>query len=725
MIKAQASVELLIILAVSMIALGLIFAASNNEITGINSAKANSDAKNTVEKIAGTAKEVYVSGQGTKKQIFILIPSGVDESKSSVSDKTIRLNVNGTDLIAETTVEVTGSIPTTAGGHWIWITAYPGYVFIGDIEVETNKGSIYSTITQETSAIENIKVINNTTGNATVNVSVGWSATEVSLSLSENGFIVPADSSYGIDLNFTSSSTAVGNYTGELIFDITTVDGTKQIIVPVTIEVIIGTGGQPLMIFPEAWNASVDAGTTDSNTFQACNTTSATLTNIVFTASSGDAGDWVETIPSIISLAGNTCQQITVTIDVPGGASSDTGIVTASDGTNSDFISLTVSISSMADNFNFDWSTAFFASNTLLEDWTIENASSSAVITIARMQVLDWNENDLDNANLNRIRFNGTNYWTGNANAGDWLDVTDFTINPLVSFSANNQLRFTSNVRDDGEYFRITFEFTDGSTYTTDTYYSSDIVPPIVILESPSKGYVSADFTVQFDYNVNDVDSGIAFCELIIDGIVDQTDNTITEGITQSFSKTFSVNGTYYWDVNCTDDSVSANKGSSTENRRIVINSIVPTVIASHYFNDTLPSSGTGWLYPWTLRNGTRIVFGNAYTGSYSLRLRSGDDYAERAVDLSAYSNVKLGLWAKTQSFEGIEEAYIMVSPDHTHWTTIKTFVNGEDDNIYRFYEFDLDAYGLTNEFWIRFEAGMTQTNDYLYIDDITVITTP
>ncbi|MFH1695075.1 MAG: hypothetical protein ABH850_01430 [Candidatus Micrarchaeota archaeon] len=721
--KGQASVELLVILAVSMVLIGLVLFTSNNEMTGINSNKANSDAKNTVEKIAKTAEDVFDSGPGTKKQIYISIPSGVDETKTSIANNTVRININGTDIIAESKVELTGSIPTEKGSYWIWITSHQGYVSIGDIAVETDKESVYSTIAQETNAIENIKVINNTTQDADVDASYTWGNAEVSMQLSDNSFVVLADSNSGIDLNFISSSSAVGNYTGELVFDINTVDGTKQIVVPITVEVIVGGSDQPIMIFPDSWNELIEQGQSDSNDFQVCNTTSGTLTNIVFTASSGDAGNWVGPITSIDSLAGNTCEQITVTINVPSGASNNTGTVTGSDGTNSDFISLNVSIPSMADNFNFSWDTALFSSTTRLDNWTIENTSSTSNIVISEMIVWDWNETDLDNARLNRIRFNGSSYWTGLAVAGDLIDVTDFTINTSNSYSTGNRLQFNANVRDDGEYFRITFVFLDGSSYTTTTYYSSDIVAPIILLENPAEGFTSTGFSVQFDYSVNDVDSGIAYCELIIDGVVDQTDNTIIEGITQSFNKTFSANGTYYWDVNCVDDSVNANKGSSNENRSIKINSTEPVIIAFDVFPLNNWGTGSGWLYSWH-HTGDSVLStsGTPYSSPRHLRLRRATGYADRAVDLSSYSNPRLEFWAKVNSFEALDEAYVLVSPDDIHWITIKTFTSADSDNSYHFYEFDLNAYTLSSEFWIAFDAGMNATNDYFYIDDINIV---
>lgn len=498
MSKAQASVELLIILAVSIVAIGLILALSNNEIINVNSIKANSDAQNTVNKIAGAAEDVYVSGTGTSKQIFISIPSGVDETKTSVGNKTIRLNVNGTDLIAETKVEVTGSIPTETGGHWIWITSYSGYVLIGDVRVETDKGSIYSTIAQDSTAIEHISIINNTSDNATVNVNVNWSNPEVTLSLSENSFVVPSASSYGINLTFTSSASAVGNYSGEIIFDVTTVEGTKQLIVPITLEVITGGSSQPLMVFPDFWNPVIDAGNSDSADFQLCNTTDSALTSINFTFSAGDAGNWIQPIPSLLSLNAKTCSQITVTINVPLGASSETGTVTASDGINSAVISLNVTVNA------------------------------------------------------------------------------------------------------------------------------------------------------------------------------------------------------------------------------------VPIIIAFEEFPSNNWNTGFGWNTAWTHSEDTSIVTtGGMHSSPRHLRLRRNTGYAERAVDLTGYSNIKLEFWAKTNGFEAGEEAYALVSPDGLTWFTLKTFVDGEDDNTYKLYEYDLDSFGLTNNFLIAFDAEMNATNDYFYIDDITITGTP
>ncbi|MFT7640240.1 MAG: VCBS repeat-containing protein, partial [Pirellulaceae bacterium] len=51
------------------------------------------------------------------------------------------------------------------------------------------------------------------------------------------------------------------------------------------------------------------------------------------------------------------------------------------------------------------------------------------------------------------------------------------------------------------------------------------------------------------------------------------------------------------------------------------------------------------------------------------------------------------------------------------NWTTLRTFVDGEDDNQYHFYEFEIPVTGDT--LYVRFDAEMGDSKDYWYIDDV------
>jgi len=134
-------------------------------------------------------------------------------------------------------------------------------------------------------------------------------------------------------------------------------------------------------------------------------------------------------------------------------------------------------------------------------------------------------------------------------------------------------------------------------------------------------------------------------------------------------------------------------------------------------------TGGSGWLTNWMASGDYAVTTaGTAYQGSYHLQLRSSTGYATREVNLSGKTNARLQFWAKADSFETGENARLLVSSNGTTWTTVKTWVDGEDDNVYRFWDLDLSAYPLTSTFWIAFDANMAQPSDYFYVDYLWVV---
>jgi len=82
--------------------------------------------------------------------------------------------------------------------------------------------------------------------------------------------------------------------------------------------------------------------------------------------------------------------------------------------------------------------------------------------------------------------------------------------------------------------------------------FTVDTIQPSVTLISPSNASTwTSSSTVTFTYNVTDA-SSIASCTLLINGITDQTDTSITKDTSQTFTKSLS-NGNYNWSVRCTD----------------------------------------------------------------------------------------------------------------------------------------------------------------------------
>ncbi|MEM2974376.1 MAG: Ig-like domain-containing protein, partial [Candidatus Micrarchaeia archaeon] len=103
-------------------------------------------------------------------------------------------------------------------------------------------------------------------------------------------------------------------------------------------------------------------------------------------------------------------------------------------------------------------------------------------------------------------------------------------------------------------------------TYTWDVLYFNvtykrDREAPNVTLIAPPNGTTLYSNNVLFQYNVSD-ESAIANCSLIINGVVNQTNTTVTRNVTQNFTATLGA-GNYNWSVNCTDNSTNKNQGSS------------------------------------------------------------------------------------------------------------------------------------------------------------------
>jgi len=92
---------------------------------------------------------------------------------------------------------------------------------------------------------------------------------------------------------------------------------------------------------------------------------------------------------------------------------------------------------------------------------------------------------------------------------------------------------------------------------------SGDLDLPQVDLISPANNTFNSDANATiFVYSVNDITSGIAYCDLLLNAIVNKTNTTVVEGVHQRFSEKLA-RGSYVWQVNCKDDSAQQNLGVS------------------------------------------------------------------------------------------------------------------------------------------------------------------
>jgi hypothetical protein len=147
--------------------------------------------------------------------------------------------------------------------------------------------------------------------------------------------------------------------------------------------------------------------------------------------------------------------------------------------------------------------------------------------------------------------------------------------------------------------------------------------------------------------------------------------------------------------------------------------------IAWDDFESEGSNGGEGWLGGWWQEGDSEVTDSGSdqHGGEYYLRLRGDDGYADRPVDLSGKTNVRLQFWAKADGFEEGETAYCKVNDGSEH--TVHTWVDGDDDDTYYFYDIDLSSYTMASEFYICFQAAMSNSTDRLYVDDLKVVSIP
>lgn len=118
--KAQAATEYMVIAAVVMATSGIIFFyALQMSQQALSASKANE----AVETVAAAVDYVYSLGYGTYTTVDINLPGSVKSSKVADGEIMLVLEIrgSGSDIVAATITNATGTLPITSGIHHILV----------------------------------------------------------------------------------------------------------------------------------------------------------------------------------------------------------------------------------------------------------------------------------------------------------------------------------------------------------------------------------------------------------------------------------------------------------------------------------------------------------------------------------------------------------------------------------------------------------------------------
>jgi hypothetical protein len=136
-------------------------------------------------------------------------------------------------------------------------------------------------------------------------------------------------------------------------------------------------------------------------------------------------------------------------------------------------------------------------------------------------------------------------------------------------------------------------------------------------------------------------------------------------------------------------------------------------------------SGGSGWFGSWTAQGDNSILTSaTPHSGTRHARLRGGTGYLQRTINVPVgVTTLSLGFWAKVNSFESADQAYVFARKDNAAFgPALITFTSAQSDSTYHYYERDLSHLLPATQIQIAFDAAMSSTsNDNWYLDDIRI----
>jgi hypothetical protein len=139
-------------------------------------------------------------------------------------------------------------------------------------------------------------------------------------------------------------------------------------------------------------------------------------------------------------------------------------------------------------------------------------------------------------------------------NGESWSESLDNSTISELPVSNNRYFQYKANLESSGgldtpKLYNVTIN-----------YGAADSEKPSVTLSSPIDKAGDDGNLTTFIYSVDD-ESEIEECELVLNGIIQDTDDSVEKGVTQEFNILDISAGTYEWYINCTD--ISGNENSS------------------------------------------------------------------------------------------------------------------------------------------------------------------
>ncbi len=134
-------------------------------------------------------------------------------------------------------------------------------------------------------------------------------------------------------------------------------------------------------------------------------------------------------------------------------------------------------------------------------------------------------------------------------------------------------------------------------------------------------------------------------------------------------------------------------------------------------------NGGWGWQNDWSVTGSGVDTDKDEYSGVYSLLLEASNNTVDRSVNLSMTSHPFVEFYAKASGLESDDHAYFRVSNNDSTWYVLKNWTDGDDDDTWKRYRYDLkDYYFNSSTFWIQYRTpDFENGNDEFRVDQVLI----
>ncbi len=179
--------------------------------------------------------------------------------------------------------------------------------------------------------------------------------------------------------------------------------------------------------------------------------------------------------------------------------------------------------------------------------------------------------------------FNATDDLDPNLTCSLFIDNSVVPPN-IIAQNASNVTITVTDVSDGLHFWNVTCWDLASNINTTDTRnFTVETQGPLITLVSPENNYWNQGLSALFVYNPYDL-SGTDSCELILNGAVNDSDDSIADGVNNEFFVTNLDAGVHIWFINCTDN---IGQESSSDVWTLNIDKTQPSVVLLEPGNGT------------------------------------------------------------------------------------------------------------------------------------------